>query len=189
MPIESRMMAAIVGSDAKTNIGMAAILDTMDNIGTVQNIPAVTGSVATVAESVPANVSRREKPEGTSESRSFHASEKTQIPSVAQNERRNDASDAHSGCVSTMADHTTKSADRASVFSQGSATIAMLAIIAERIIGIPLPARRAYPHTVPNITGIFVIGPNRFASSSTNPATAAIFPPLATTKCDNPLNR
>lgn len=189
IPITSRIMATIVGNDAKTNIGMAAMLDTMDSIGTVQNMPAVTGSVAMVAESVPANVSRRENPAGTIESRSFPASEKMQIPSVAQKERRNEASDACSGCPRTMTAQTRKSADRASVFSQGSAIIAKLAINAARIMGIPLPARSAYPQTVASIRGIFVIGPSRFASSSTNPAMAAIFPPLATTKCDNPLNR
>ena len=65
--------------------------------------------------------------------------------------------------------------------------MATVAIAAARTTGMPLPAKNAYDHIhASNETARNGKG-KRFMRKKRTPASTATFPPLATTKCDNPL--
>lgn len=141
--IASNHNATTVGIVANPRSGIAAKLDNMDNVGSVWNTPTVTGSVATVAETLPQSALLRESFSGTSANRSFDESENRQMPRVADKERRKEAFEPYSGYPNAMSEPTSSSTGKASALSQGSAITATLAIRAARSMGMPMPASDA----------------------------------------------
>lgn len=142
-PAASSGMATSVGIAAYASIGMDATFDNVDNTGSVKNTPTVTGIVARVAERVATAVSFMPIDFGTNARLSVIFGAKAHIQSVAENDRRNEASEPTEGSKSAIAAATVKRIATASALNAGSASVAKLAIIAARKTGIPLPARIA----------------------------------------------
>lgn len=164
-------------------------LDNVDNTGSDPNAPTVTGTVATVAESVATMVSRSENAFGTSVRFSEALDAKVAIPSVAAKDNRNDALSAVPGSARTMNAPTAKSAGTGSVLNTGSEATAMLDIIAARRTGIPAPARTAYDQMPDMSNGMQKTSGSLLVKTAKIPATTATLPPLATTRCESPLIR
>lgn len=90
-PTASNGMATSVGIAAYAKTGMVATFDNMDNTGSDENTPTVTGMVATVAASVATAVSFIPMDFGTKVRFSAIFGANAHIQRVAENERRNDA--------------------------------------------------------------------------------------------------
>lgn len=188
-PKASSASAASVGTVAYARTGMAAKFDTMDNVEREPNATSETGMVATVAERVAESVSRSEKPFGTERRFSEVRAASVAIPSVAENERRNEASMTIPGSWSAIAVPTASRSATGSVRKNGSASTATLAIMAARITGMPLPVSAAYAQMPERSAPIRNAFGSRFAKNASMPATTATLPPLATTRCESPLRR
>lgn len=182
-------MARSVGTAAYANMGIVATFDTMDNTGSDPNAAAVTGMVATVAAMVATAVSRSESDFGTNERFSDTFGATADMPRVAANDKRNDASEPTEGFQRTIPAATAKSVATASALNRGSASVATLDMNAARITGIPLPANAAYPQIQKRRNAALATNGRRLANMASVPPTTATFPPLATTKCDRPLVR
>ena len=189
IPKDSAGMATSVGIAAYANAGIASILDNVDSIGTLLNIPTDTGSVATVAATVAARVSRRLADFGTKDRFSDTFGTKAHIPRVAENERRNDASVPMEGSVRTMHAATKNSTATGSAFNAGASTMAALDMRDARMTGIPDQASTAYPQIAESSTNARGRYASLLANIATMPATTAILPQLATTRCERPLVR
>lgn len=182
-------MATSVGMAAYANAGIANMLDNVDNIGTLLNTPTDTGSVATVAATVAARVSRRLADFGTKDRFSDTFGTNAHIPSVAEKDKRKEASLPMEGSASTMHSAVKNSTATGSALSTGASTMATLDMRDARMTGIPDQASAAYPQIAEsniNARGIYA---NLLANIATMPANTAILPQLATTKCESPLVR
>lgn len=188
-PAASAGIAKSVGIAAYAKTGMVATFDNIDNNGSDQNAAAVTGTVATVAARVATAVSFKERDFGTNDRFSEIFGATADIPRVAANERRNDASDAVCGFQRTVPAATAKRVGTASALNAGSQSVATVDMNAARMTGIPLPARAAYPQIPQRRKAVLVKNGSRLASTASIHPTTATFPPLATTRCDNPLVR
>ena len=168
---------------------MVATFDTMDNTGSDQNAAAVTGIVATVAARVATAVSCKERDFGTNDRFSEIFGATDDIPSVAAKERRNDASEPTEGFQSAIPAATARRVGTASALNAGSQSVATVDMNAARITGIPLPASAAYPQIPQRRKAALARNGSRLANMASIHPTTATFPPLATTRCDNPLVR
>lgn len=122
---------------------MDATFDNMDSTGSVENTHTVTGMVAMVAASVATAVSFIPIDFGTNVRFSAIFGANAHIQRVAENERRNEASEPIDGSKSAIAAATAKRTATGSALNAGSASVAKLAMIAARTTGTPLPARSA----------------------------------------------
>lgn len=86
-----------------------------------------------------------------------------------------------------MAAQVQNSTGTGSHLKYGSAKIATVAMMAARTTGTPLPANSAYDHIQASNVAARNGNGKRFMRKKRIPASTATFPPLATTKCDNPL--
>lgn len=161
----------------------------MDNTGSDSNAAAVTGIVATVAARVATAVSLRERDFGTNDRFSDIFGATADIPSVAANDNRNEASEPIDGFQSAIQAATAKSVATASALNTGSASVETVDMSAARTTGTPLPASDAYPQIPQRRNAALARNGRRRANIASTPPTTATFPPLATTRCDNPLFR